>query len=158
MSRLRSKVNADENCDDYESEAAFREALPWDEERVTYISTRWDVSRNCARALILSELEKSTKEIASLLYVTESTVKGYIEELCDKIHVDVVMGISYKRWNGKKYDVWGKGKAEPIPVTESKEQLDPEFRPQETPRNKGIPLSEIPKDLITLDVNVEVDA
>lgn len=152
MSRLRSKVNADESCDNYTTDAELRAALPWDEERVTYISERWDVSRNCARTLILKEVGKSTREIANLLYLTESTVKGYVDELCDKIHINVVMPISYKRSKGQKFDVWGKGQSDEIRVTDRKEQIDSKFREPERPRNKGTPIDQIPKELITLDV------
>lgn len=150
MSRLLTQVNSDSSCPDFENESALREALPWDSERVTYISTRWGVTRNCARTLILKEVGTSINEISELLYVTESTVSKYVNELCDKISVNAVMHISYKTAKGLKYDVWGSGEAEPIHVTESKEQLDPRYKEREHELNRGVDLSEIDNELITV--------
>lgn len=148
------KVNKDEDCETYKNKDTFRDNLPWDEKRVTYISSRWDVTRNCARTLILKELGKSNKEISNMLYVSKGTVSKYVKELCDKIHVDCVMGIKYKRFKGIKFDVWGRGKAEPIKVTKCKEEVDPEFLPQEKPVNRGTDITDIPKELISLNIDV----
>jgi hypothetical protein len=150
MSRLLNQVNSDNSCPDFESKSAFREALPWDCERVTYISTRWNVTRNAARTLILKEVGTHVEEIAAMLYVTKDTVKKYINELCDKIHVNVIMPIEYKTQKGQKFDVWGSGEADPITVTESDKQLDPDYSERDCELNKGIEFHEIDTDLITL--------
>ena len=148
--RLFRKVNDDERCDNYNDVDTFREALPWDEERVTYISLRWDVTRNAARTLILKEVGKSTKDIARLLYVTQSTVQGYVDELCDKIHVNVVMEISYKRWKGCKYDVWGRGEPDEVRYSPDYVDVSPKRDKRDLPVNKGCDLEDIPTDLITI--------
>ena len=144
------KVNSDETCDNYDSIDTFRQTLPWNEDRVTYIASRWDVTRNCARTLILKEIGKSVPEIADLLYLTRSTIKKYINELADKISIEVVMHISHKRAIGKKFDVWGEGEADPIPVTDSSNQFGPTFSEPELPLNKGVSLEEIDDHLITI--------
>jgi hypothetical protein len=149
MSRLMRKVNADESCDNYESLEGFRAALPWDEDRVTYIAERWDVSRNCARSLILSELGKNLKEIASLLYVTKGTAAKYQDELMEKIHVDVVMPIQYKRQRNIKFDVWGD--LDDARATESPDEIDNKFLDTDPSFNKGSSLEEIDNEHITIN-------
>lgn len=151
MSRLMKKVNSDETCDNYNNIDTFRASLPWNEERVTYITSRWSVTRNCARTLILKEIGKSVREIADLLYLTRSTIKKYINELADKISIEVVMHISHKRAIGKKFDVWGEGETDPIDVTQSSNQFGPRFNERETPLNRGVELEEIDDYLITIE-------
>jgi hypothetical protein len=94
----------------------------------------------------------------------------------DKIHPNIVFTLAGKGRDGQ-YDVWGErdisdyksygyadGKAhgeakreavENTQVTDRQSQLDPQFREQ-PPINRGVPLSEIPADLITIDTEVDV--
>lgn len=136
----------------------------FDEYRTGYIAARWNVSDNCAKALQLFEIGFTISGAAAHLPVTESTVSKYHSELMEKIHPDVVFAVTPSKtrfdvfgdFNGETY-TQGKNdgnaarkKDENTQVTDRKEQLDPKFRQRELPLNKGIPLSEIPPELITI--------
>jgi len=136
-----------------------------DSYRTGYISERWGVSDNCARALQLFELGFSTSGAAKHLSVTESTVKSYINRLADTIAERAVYPIGTGERDGT-LDVYGSRdsasdysnlgyedgvkhakEAKNVPKTESAEQLDEKDRPQELPRNKGIGLKTIAENL-----------
>jgi hypothetical protein len=138
------KVNDDPDCSDYESTEAFRASLPWDEERVDYIAERWDTTRNAARTLILCELDRPVHEIASFLYVTPFTVRGYIDELAEKIHVDALMSIEYKHEQDLYFDVWG---GDP----EKSVEYSGDFVDYDHPLNRGCDIEEVPARLIHVD-------
>ena len=122
------------------------------------------MSDNAAKALQLFEIGFTISGASKYLPVVESTVKGYHKELQEKIASDVVWSVGGTK---PKRDVWGKGrntyaqgkndgkaKREAdanVQVTDRKEQIDPKFRERELPLNKGVPLSEIPADLITIN-------
>lgn len=156
----------------------MEEEPTFDEYRTGYIAARWNVSDNCAKALQLFEIGFTCSGASNHLPVTESTVKKYHRELMDKIHENIVFSIGGKGRDGQ-FDVWGErdvsdyesygyadGKAhgeakrervENTQVTTRQEQIDPQFRERERPLNKGVPLSEIPTDLITIAPKVEVE-
>jgi len=145
----------------------MKEAPTFDEYRTGYISERWNVSDNCAKALQLFELGFSTSGASKHLPVTESTVKGYHQELMDKIHQNIVFSLAGSGRDGQ-FDVWGKRdvsdyksfnyadgvahaqEAKDTPATDRQSQIDPEFRDREKPLNRGVPLSEIDDSLITI--------
>lgn len=149
---------------------SMEEEPTFDEYRVGYVSTRWNVSHNCARALQLFELGFTTSGAATVLDVTEGTTRSYMSELCDKISDDVVWSVGGDK---PRRDVWGEGgtghahgerdgsakrsREQSVQATTSKEQIDAKFREREIPLNKGIEFEEIPKDLITIAPNVDVE-
>jgi DNA-binding CsgD family transcriptional regulator len=140
------KVNSDPECPDFEDVSMFRQALPWDENRVSYISNRWDVSRNCARALLLCELSCSASDISGILGVNTGTVSKYINELADKIHVNALMPIKYKYENGYKFDVWSGDSEQTVDYTGDVIDYDA----INLPINRGADMKDIDVSLITL--------
>jgi hypothetical protein len=50
-------------------------------ERVEWLTENYDISVNCAKALLLAEMGFSHSGIASKLNVTEGTARGYIRTL-----------------------------------------------------------------------------
>lgn len=155
----------------------MEEAPTFDEYRTGYIAARWNVSDNCAKALQLFELGFTISGASNRLPVTEGTVSKYHSELMEKIHPNIVFSMGGSGRDGQ-YDVWGErdvsdyksygyadGKAhgeakreavENTQVTDRQSQIDPKFRERERPLNKGVPLSEIPADLITIAPEVDV--
>lgn len=145
----------------------MKEKTTLDEYRTGYISERWDVSDNCARALQLFELGFSTSGAAKRLPVTESTVAGYKSELMQKIHKNIVFSLAGTGRDGS-FDVWGKRdvsnysdfnyadgvthaqEAKDTPATDRQSQLDKKFQKRDTPLNKGVHITNIPKELITV--------
>jgi len=142
------------------------EDVTFDEYRTGYIAEKHDVPDNAARALQLFELGFTCSGAAKHLPVTESTVKSYHRQLMDKIHENIVFPLAGSGRDGQ-YDVWGDrdisnygslgyndgvadAQASDAQVTDRKEQIDPEFRSRERPLNRGVPLSEIPDELITI--------
>jgi DNA-binding CsgD family transcriptional regulator len=127
-----------------------------DEYRTGYISERHDVSDNCARALQLAEIGCSASGISNILGVTEGTARKYMSTLTDKVGTGACWSIGGSR---PSLDVWGERSlteygaadysdgvaaakeaaesAENAQYADSPEKLDPEFRPRETPLNKG---------------------
>ena len=143
-----------------------------DSYRTGYISERWNVSDNCAKALQLFELGFSVSGAAKRLPVTESTVSGYHSQLMETIHPDVVFTLTQ---SSKKFDVWGDrnpldakeynyadGVADAQMVkeysqsTDRQSQIDPSLRDRERTLNRGIDIEAIPQDLITIAPNVEI--
>lgn len=121
-------------------------------ERIDFLTTNYDLSENNAKALILTELGYSHSGIASKLGVTSGTAKKYLRQLEDEIGEYVTQTlpkpVRYPTFPGDK------------PSSETRYAGDvidyaPEFSERERPLNKGLPLSEIPKDLLNL--NIEVD-
>lgn len=143
------------------------EDTTFDEYRVGYVSERWGVSDNCARALQLFELGYTVSGAAQHLPVSESTVKGYHRELMDTINENIVLSIAGAGRDGS-FDVWGKRdaseydsynyndgiahakEANNAQATDSREQIDPEFREPHDERNKGIRFENIPDELVTI--------
>lgn len=136
-----------------------------DSYRTGYISERWDVSDNCARALQLFELGFSSSGAAKHLSVTESTVRSYINRIADTIAERAVYPIGTGGRDGS-LDVYGKRNSgsdytnleyedgvkhakevKNVPKTESPDQLDKKDRPQELPRNKGVSLKTVAENL-----------
>lgn len=146
MSRLMRKVNSDPQLPDFGNVSEFRQALPWDENRVRYISNRWDVSRNCARTLLLCELSCSVSDISDMLYVNSGTVNKYINELADKINVNALMPIRYKYEKGYKFDVWS-GDSDQT-VNYSGDVID--YDSINLPISRGADITDIDVSLITL--------
>lgn len=121
----------------------------FDKERTEYVSERWDVSANCARALQLFEIGYSTSGAASVLGVTEGTAKSYKRTLEETINPRVTETVTSEK---PKFDVFGRGDPDVQSikrrVTKSRDEIDPEFRERERPLAKGNPVSELPKALI----------
>ena len=157
----------------------MEEEPTFDEYRTAYIAARWDVPENAAKALQLFEIGFTISGASKHLPVTEGTVSKYHSTLMDKIHPNIVFSLGGKGRDGN-FDVWGKrsearhfkewakgeghahgveakASAENAQATDRKEQIDPKFRERELPLNKGGSLKDIPKELITLDVNVEAE-
>ena len=135
----------------------------FDEYRTGYISERWSVSDNAAKALQLFEIGYTSSGAAKHLPVTESTVVNYKQELMEKIDPTVVMPIAGHGRDGS-LDVWGSraiadygklgysdGVADAQSVdtrTAPKETIAPNMREREREINRGADITEIPKDLI----------
>jgi hypothetical protein len=136
-----------------------------DSYRTGYISERWDVSDNCARALQLFELGFSASGAAKHLSVTESTVRSYINRIADTIDESAVYPIGSGERDGS-LDVYGRRdsasdysnlgyedgvthakEVKNVPKTESPDQLDEKDKPQELPRNKGVDLKTVAENL-----------
>jgi len=105
-------------------------------ERVEWLTDNYDISVNCAKALLLAEIGFSHNGIAKKLGVTEGTARGYVRTLERTI---------------------GEGVTETLPKT----VRHPTF-PGDTPKddvkstkdvfgektfNRGIPLSEVAENL-----------
>lgn len=143
----------------------MEEATNFDEYRTGYISTRWNVSDNCARALQLFEIGFTISGAAKNLGVTESTVAKYHKEIAETIHPDALLTVGGAGRDGT-LDVWGNRQVEDMSevgydegVADAKsvdervtpeEEIDPEFRSPELPRNKGVSIFDIPDELITI--------
>jgi len=147
----------------------MEEAPTLDEYRTGYIAARWNLPDNAAKALQLFEIGFTVSGAANHLPVTEGTVSKYHDKLMETINPKVVWPVTPSK---PRFDVFGErdgdryaqgkadGKAsrmedENTQVTTRQEQLDPEFRERQKPLNKGMPLEEIPNELITLDIDVE---
>jgi hypothetical protein len=92
----------------------------------------------------------------------------------DKIHENIVFSLAGKGRDGS-FDVWGDRdvsnyeqygyadgvahaqEAKATPATDRQSQIDTEFQEREKPLAKGPHISEIPKELITISHNVEVE-
>jgi len=158
----------------------MKETTTFDEYRVGYVSARWDVSDNCAKALQLCELGYSSSGIATKLDVTEGTASGYIDQLADKIGEPAVYPVTsasdktdldiWGRRSGEEYGSYSYGDGEAHgniarkrsgerKATQSKDELDEKFWPEadQPSHNKGIAFEEIPQELITIAPNVEVE-
>jgi len=140
-----------------------------DEYRTGYVSERYDVSDNCARALQLAEIGCSASGISNVLGVTEGTARKYMDTLTEKIGTGACWSIGGSR---PSLDVWGnrntsdygtlgyddgvshaqdrESKRLDEQKTTRKEQVDPKFRERERPINKGVSLEEVPNHLITV--------
>lgn len=123
-------------------------------ERVDFLTTNYDLSENNAKALILTELGYSHSGIASKLGVTSGTAKKYLRTLEDEIGEYVTQTLP----KPVRYPTFP-GDTPTSEVEYAGDHIDysPEFSEREKPLNKGLPLSEIPAELITLDLNIEVD-
>lgn len=137
-----------------------------DEYRTGYIAETHNVSDNAARALQLFEAGLTVSGVSKVLDVGESTAKKYRQELESSINERVTETVTKSK---PRFDVYGERNIEDygnltyedgvsdagtdsVQVTDRKEQVDPQFRERETPLNKGVPLSEIPSELITIEV------
>jgi len=127
-----------------------------DEYRTGYVSERYDVSDNCARALQLAEIGCSASGISNVLGVTEGTARKYMDTLTEKIGTGACWSIGGSRpsldvWGDRSLDEYdtadysdGVADAKEAAATDAKSQatdrasqIDPEFRERETPLNKG---------------------
>lgn len=120
-----------------------------DEERITYVAERYDVSRRCAAALQLAELGYSHSGIASKLDVSTSTARGYINELQEKIDPAVVETLPKSR----RFATFPSD-GEPVEEPEySGDYVTPDAGAERVrPLNRGVELSEIPNELINVEV------
>jgi len=141
----------------------MKDTPTFDDYRVGYVSERWNVSDNAAKALQLFEIGYTSSGAAKHLPVTESTVVGYKKELMDKINPNVVMPIAGRGRDGS-LDVWGSrdvadygklGYSDGVADAESvdtrtapKETIAPDMRERERELERGVDVDEIPKDLI----------
>lgn len=140
--------------------------LSLDAYRTGYISERWSVSDNVAKALQLFEIGFSASGVAKHLSVTEATIKKYKGEMVDTIHENAPMPVGTKGRDGS-LDVWGDRSVtqfsgeqkltyadgvahaqERDDRTTPQEKLDKHFHNQERPVNRGTDISDIPKELI----------
>ena len=72
--------------------------------RTGYISTLYNVSDNCARALQLFEIGYTQSGAAQILGLNQSTVRNYAKQLQSKIGEDVVAAMSPMK---PTYDIFG---------------------------------------------------
>jgi len=132
-----------------------------DEYRTGYVSERYDVSDNCARALQLFELGYTTSAIARALDLTNGTVRSYKAQLQSRINPDVILTISSADGRNKDFDTWGdrdqisgstyeQGVEDARARNNDKHQATPEETVCEevTSLNRGASLEEIPNELI----------
>jgi len=123
-------------------------------ERIDFLTTNYDLSENNAKALILTELGFSHSGIASKLDVTSGTAKKYLRKLESEIGEYVTQAIP----KPVRYPTFP-GDTPTSEVDYAGDFIDyaPEFSERKKPLNKGIALEDIPAELITLDLNIEVD-
>jgi|APHM01.1.fsa_nt_gi hypothetical protein len=112
------------------------------DERITHLKETFDLTENCARALILAECGHSSSGIAQSLDVTSSTARKYLSELEEKI---------------------GTGVTETLPKSERFATFPGEEPPEEPEYsgdyvaltlNRGPPLKEIDPKQMTVKVDV----
>ena len=132
-----------------------------DEYRTGYVSERYGVSDNCARALQLFELGYTTSAIARALDLTNGTVRSYKAQLQSRINPDVILTISSADGRNKDFDTWGdrdqisgstyeQGVEDARARNNDTHQATPEETVCEevTSLNRGASLEEIPNELI----------
>jgi len=115
-------------------------------ERIMFLTENYDLTKNAAKALILTEMGITHSGIASLLSVNKSTAKRYLNDLESEIgpHVTetVPKSVKYPTFPDSipKSDISYSGDVV---------ELTPQFDDRDVPHNKGIKLSEIDSDLMT---------
>lgn len=107
-------------------------------ERVEFVSDEYNVSTNCAKALLLTEMGITHSGIASLLSVNNSTAQGYLNELENKIGKGVTETVPKSR----RYNTFPNDDRS---VTVTDQDLENIF-----PVNKGVELSEIDPEVMSL--------
>lgn len=130
------------------------ERISTNAERVTFLCETYDISENCAKALLLSEIGFSHSGIANKLGVTSGTAKSYLSQLQDKIGKGVTesvpKSVRYPTFPGDTPKSEVRYSGDYVNISDKMDDRD-------LPLNRGVPLSEIPAELITLDLNIEVD-
>lgn len=122
-------------------------------ERVRWLTQQYDLSTKNAKALILTELGFSSSGIASRLDVTESTARKYLANLEDEIGEYVTQSLP----KPVRYPTYpGDTPKSEVEHTTDHIDLSPEFSERQRPL-AGPSIDEIPKELITLNHNVEVE-
>jgi DNA-binding CsgD family transcriptional regulator len=132
-----------------------------DEYRTGYVSERYDVSDNCARALQLFELGYTCSAIARGLDVTVGTVRSYKAQLQSRINPDVILTVSSADGRNKAFDTWGErdeisGSTYEQGVEDARARkndvhqatTEEMVREEVTSLNRGASLEEIPNELI----------
>lgn len=122
-------------------------------ERVAFLVTAYSLSENNAKALLLAEFGYSSSGIAQVLDVSESTAKGYLKTLEECIGEGVTESLPKSR----RYPTFP-GDTPKGDVEYAGDYVDysPHFSKRQRPINRGRPITEIPKELISIDVKVEV--
>ena len=117
------------------------------EERVDFLTETYDISDNCAKALLLSEMGFSHSGIASKLGLASSTVQSYLNELEEKIGQGVTesvpKSVRYPTYPGDTPKSEVPYSADHIEVRDSMEDRD-------VPVNKGCDFEDIPTELINI--------
>lgn len=115
-------------------------------ERIDFLTANYDLSENNAKALILTELGFSHSGIASKLGVTDSTAKKYLNQLESEIGEYVTQTLP----KPVRYATFpGDDVSEPE-YTGDYVEYEPEFKEREKSLNRGVPISEIDPELITI--------
>ena len=121
-------------------------------ERVEWLTDNYDLSERNAWALLLAELGYSSSGIAKALNVTEGTAKKYLRKLENQIGEGVTHPVTS---NKPRYPVFpGDTPKSEVRYSPDHVELEPEFKERELPLNRGCDIEEIPKELITIDVEV----
>jgi predicted transcriptional regulator len=116
-------------------------------ERIDFLTANYDLSENNAKALILTELGFSHSGIASKLGVTDSTARKYLRQLEDEIGEYVTQTLP----KPVRYPTFPDSTPkDEVRYSGDVVELSPEFKEQERPVNKGMPLDEIPPELISI--------
>jgi len=116
-------------------------------ERIDFLTEKYDLSKRNAEALILTELGFSHSGIASKLGVTNSTAKKYLNQLESEIGEYVTQTLP----KPVRYATFpGDNVTEPEYAGDYVE-YEPEFKEREKPLNRGVPISEIDPELITIE-------
>lgn len=115
-------------------------------ERIDFLTANYDLSERNAKALILTELGFSHSGIASKLDVTDSTARKYLRQLEDEIGEYVTQSLP----KPVRYATFPGDEVSEPEYAGDYIDYDPEFSERELPLNKGVPLSEIPDELITI--------
>ena len=116
-------------------------------ERIDFLTENYDLSKRNAEALILTELGFSHSGIASKLGVTDSTAKKYLNQLESEIGEYVTQTLP----KPVRYATFpGDNVTEPEYAGDYVE-YEPEFKEREKPLNRGVPISEIDPELITIE-------
>jgi len=122
-------------------------------DRIDWLTENYDLSRRNAEALILAELGYSHSGIANKIGVTQSTAKKYLSKLESEIgeHVTETLpkSVKYPTFpdSTPKSDVEYSGNYINISDEQDNRDLSP---------NKGVELSEISPELMSLNIDIEV--
>lgn len=130
------------------------EGISTTQERIDFLTEKYSLSEKNAQALILAELGFSHSGIASKLDVTDSTARKYLRTLESEIGEYVTQSLP----KPVRYPTFpGDTPKSEVEYAGDYINYSPEFSPRERPLNKGVPLSEIPKELIASVANIEVE-
>ena len=118
------------------------------EDRIDWLTENYDLSRRNAQALILAELGYSASGISSELGVTESTARKYLETLESEIGQYVTETLP----KSIRYPTFPQDTPKDnVTISEDVIELSAEFSEQNLPVNKGVELSDISPELMSLE-------